>query len=124
MLPYFKRAEHRAAEHDSHRGADGPLTVSDVPEHNDLSHRFHAAVVEAGFPASPDYNGPSQEGVGYTQITVRNGVRASTANAYLKPARRRPNLRIKTRSLALGLIFEGTRATGGCGFAKQAASRC
>ncbi len=112
VLPYFKRAEKRSADADNHRGHDGPLTVSDIPEHNMLSHRFRAAVVEAGFPATADYNGPSQEGVGYTQINVRNGVRASTANAYLTPARRRPNLTVMIRTLALGLVFDGARAAG------------
>jgi choline dehydrogenase len=112
VLPYFKRAERRAAEADAHRGHDGPLTVSDIPEHNALSHHFRAAVMQAGFPATRDYNGPAQEGVGYTQINVRAGIRASTANAYLKPVLGRSNLTVMTRTLALRLVFEGKRASG------------
>jgi len=111
LLPYFIRAECRAGG-GAERGADGPLTVSDIPEHNALSHRFREAAVQAGFPATEDYNGSSQEGVGYTQINVKNGIRASTANAYLKPARSRANLHVVTHTLALGLVFEGRRATG------------
>jgi choline dehydrogenase len=112
VAPYFKRMERRASVEDAHRGHDGPLTVSDVPEHNPLTHRFRDAVVQAGFAATDDYNGPAQEGVGYTQINVRAGIRASTANAYLKPVLGRPNLTVMTRTLALQLVFQGRRATG------------
>jgi choline dehydrogenase len=112
VLPYFKRAERRAAHADAHRGHDGPLTVSDILEHNALSQHFRAAVMQAGFPATEDYNGPAAEGVGYTQINVRAGIRASTANAYLKPVLGRPNLTVMTRTLALRIVFKGSRATG------------
>lgn len=114
VLPFFIRAEDQERGEDAFHGVGGPLRVSDIRDRHTLSDVFIAAGVEAGFPAVPDFNGASQEGIGYTQITVRNGIRASTANAYLKPAQRRPNLSIVTDALVSKILFDGRRAVGVC----------
>ena len=71
-----------------------------------------AAAQEAGYPFNPDYNGATQEGVGYFQLTTRNGRRCSSAVAFLNPARSRPNLTIVTHAQASRITFDGRRATG------------
>ena len=70
------------------------------------------AAQAAGYPFNPDYNGATQEGVGYFQLTTRNGRRCSSAVAFLNPARSRPNLTIVTRAAASRILFDGKRATG------------
>ena len=112
VLPYFKRSEHQQRGADDYHGVDGPLWVSDVEEKNELVEAFIKAGVESGYPHNRDFNGASQEGVGYFQLTTRKGWRCSTATAYLKPARKRPNLDIRTDAVCSGLDFEGSRVTG------------
>ncbi|WP_428827931.1 GMC family oxidoreductase [Azonexus sp. IMCC34842] len=112
VLPYFRRAEDQARGADQFHGAGGPLGVSDPSVRHPLSEAFIAAAGEAGFPARDDFNRDQQEGVGYFQVTVRNGVRSSTANAYLKPARKRPNLRVFTGAQVSRIVFDGRRASG------------
>lgn len=111
VKPYFIRAEGRERGADEFHGADGPLGVSDV-HRDELCDAYIEAAREAGVPYNEDFNGARQEGVGYFQLTTRNGRRSSTAVAYLKPARKRANLRIETRALATKILFEGRRATG------------
>ncbi len=112
LLPYFKRAENQMRGPDQLHGTLGPLTVSDPSEPHPLCDAFIAGAQEAGFPRNDDFNGPTQEGAGYYQFTVKNGLRASTATAYLKPARTRANLRVETEALATRVLFEGRRAAG------------
>jgi len=112
VLPYFRKAEDQVRGDDAFHGSGGPLGVSDPTVRHPLSEAFIAAAREAGFPAREDFNRERQEGVGYFQMTVRNGVRSSTANAYLKPARRRPNLQVYTRAQATRIRFAGSRAVG------------
>ena len=87
-------------------------TVSNVSEPHPLCEAFIDAAKQAGFPRNDDFNGPSQEGAGYFQLTARNGRRCSTAVGYLRPARRRPNLKIETHSLTTRVLFSGKRAIG------------
>jgi len=111
VLPYFKRMEDSPGGADAWRGAGGPLAVSDVSaDLHPLCATFLRAGDELGLPRSPDFNGPRHEGVGLYQITTRNGLRMSSARAYLHPAMKRPNLRVETDALAVGLRFEGSRA--------------
>jgi choline dehydrogenase len=113
VLPYFKRAEDQERGESELHGADGPLAVSDVHlRQRQLCDAFIDACEAAGIPRTDDFNGPSQEGTGYYQLTSRNGRRASTAVAYLRPARARRNLEIVTGALVHGLELEGRRATG------------
>ena len=76
-----------------------------------VDHLIETAVA-VGHRPNDDFNGPSQLGVGRHQLTQRNGIRCSTASAYLHPARERPNLHIFTDTLVLRLLMEGRRATG------------
>jgi choline dehydrogenase len=112
VLPYFKKAENQERGADQFHGTGGPLPVSDLILTDPLSKAFIDAAVESGLPYNPDFNGASQEGVGLFQTTTRNGRRASTAVAYLRPARSRSNLRIETSALAQRILFDGRRAVG------------
>ena len=112
VLPYFKRAEHQERGASEYHGVGGPLHISDLRDPNPLSHAFVAAAREVGFEGRDDFNGERQEGFGLYQVTQRGGRRWSAADAYLRPARKRPNLRIETGAQAVGITFEGHRATG------------
>ncbi len=112
VLPYFRRAEDQERGADELHGAGGHLKVSDVCEPHPLCEAFIEAVQESGFPRNDDFNGPTQEGAGYFQLTARNGRRWSTAVGYLKGARRRQNLRVEVNALATRVLFEGRRAIG------------
>jgi choline dehydrogenase len=113
VLPYFRRAEDQERGADELHGAGGPLGVSDVHlRQRQLCDAFIAACEAAGIPRSDDFNGASQEGAGYYQLTNRNGRRCSAAVAYLRPARSRRNLEIVTGALVHGLELDGRRAAG------------
>ena len=115
VLPYFKRME---AWHDgghggdpAWRGTDGPLHVTRGPRKNPLTRAFVEAGAQAGYPVSGDYNGEQQEGFGPFDATIYKGRRWSAANAYMRPALKRPNCKI-TRAFARRIIIENGRATG------------
>jgi choline dehydrogenase-like flavoprotein len=112
VLPYFRRAEDQARGADDFHGVGGPLSVSDVCEPHPLCEAFIEAADRAGIPRNGDFNGASQEGVGYFQLTAKNGRRWSTAVGYLRPARRRQNLTIVSNALASRVLFSGRRAIG------------
>ena len=112
-LPYFKKAESWIGVSDEYRASDGPLAVNLGNEmRNPLYQAFVDAGIEAGYNATEDYNGKMQEGFGPMQMTVKNGVRCSTSLAYLKPAKSRPNLTIRTKVLVEKVLLEGKRAVG------------
>jgi choline dehydrogenase len=110
VLPYFKLAEDQARGADEFHGSGGPLPVSDSRHPDPLSQAFIEAAAETGIAKNPDFNGAAQEGAGWFQTTTRRGRRASTARSYLRPARRRSNLRVETAALAQRIVFEGRRA--------------
>src|ERR1700733_845396 len=112
VLPYFRRAEHQERGSDDLHGTGGPLAVSDMKAAHELHDAFLQACQEAGHKFNPDFNGAEQEGCGTYQLTVRNRRRASTAVTYLRPAMKRPNLKVEIRALAQRVIFDGTRAIG------------
>ena len=112
VLPYFRRSEDQERGADALHGVGGPLAVSDVSEPHPLCEAFIAAAQQAGFPRNDDFNGPTQEGAGYFQLTARNGRRWSTAVGYLRQARGRPNLAIVSNALASRIVFAGRRAIG------------
>ncbi len=114
VLPYFKRAEDQERGGDDLHGKGGPLAVSDNRALHPLSDAFIEAAIEAGIPANPDFNGPTQEGVGYYQLTARNARRCSTAKGYLGEAKGRQNLAVVTEALATGLIMRDGRCQGVC----------
>jgi len=111
-LPYFKKAETRINGADSYHGGDGPLYVTTGAMQNPLYRAFIDAGVEAGYAYTDDMNGYRQEGVGPMDRTTWRGRRWSAAMAYLRPARRRANLRVESRCLATRILFEATRAAG------------
>jgi choline dehydrogenase len=112
VLPYFKKAENQQRGADKYHGVGGPLSVSNLGHPDPLSAAFIDAAAETGLPVNPDFNGATQEGAGFFQTTTRGGRRASTAVAYLRPARGRSNLRVETSALAQRILFEGRRARG------------
>src|SRR5215208_280413 len=104
MLPYFKRAEDNERGEDEFHGTGGPLPVSEGRSRNALAQHFLDAATAHGLPANDDFNGAQQEGVGWYQVTHRNGARASTAVAYLHPVANRPNLTVETHVHALSML--------------------
>lgn len=112
MLPYFKRAEDNERGQSELHGVGGPLPVSDGRSRNTIAQAFIDAAIACGLAPNDDFNGGEQDGVGWYQVTQRNGVRASTAAAYLRPVMSRPNLHVETHVQVLKLLFEGTRAVG------------
>lgn len=112
VLPYFKKSEDHEDGASEYHGEGGPLAVSSLRHANALSAVFLEAAEEAGYPRTDDFNGPRQRGFDYYQVTQRGGRRASAATAYLKPARKRPNLTVWTRSLAEKVLLSGNRAEG------------
>lgn len=112
VLPLFKRCEDQERGADDYHGTGGPLSVSNMRIQRPICDAWVAAAQEAGYPFNPDYNGAKQEGVGYFQLTTRNGRRCSAAVAYLKPVRKRENLKIITRALVKRIELDGKKATG------------
>ncbi len=112
VLPYFIKSETNARGANDYRGDKGPLRVSDIGEKHPLVDAFIEASVSLGIPRNDDFNGKTQEGAGYYQLTTHRGLRGSTAKTYLKPARARANLQVETGAHATRIVFEGTRAVG------------
>jgi len=112
VLPYFRRAEAYAGGGNDYRGADGKLATRRGLLDNPLHAAWLSAGREAGYPYSADMNGFQQEGLAHMDMTVGNGRRCSAANAYLRPAMRRPNLAVRTHALATAVQFAGRRAIG------------
>nr|WP_315428638.1 GMC family oxidoreductase N-terminal domain-containing protein [uncultured Albidiferax sp.] len=112
VLPYFRRAEHNTRGADAWHGADGPLQVTDLQSPNRYSPAFVQAAVQAGFPANPDFNGATQEGVGLYQVMQKDGERCSAAKAYLTPHLGRPNLQVFTGAQTSRILTQGRRAVG------------
>jgi len=112
-LPYFKRAEHYKFGGDDYRGGAGPLSTNNG---NNMQNPLYGAWVEAGAEAgyikTDDCNGYMQEGFGAMHMTVKDGVRWSTANAYLRPAMSRPNLTVITHAMTRRILLDGKRAVG------------
>ncbi len=112
VLPYFKSMEQRRGGDDAYRGRSGELPVSDIDWIHPICEAFINGAVEYGMPRTEDYNGASQEGVGYFQRTIHKGFRMSTARTFLHPIRHRRNLHIKTHAQATRILFDGKRAIG------------
>ena len=113
-LPYFKRCESWHEGENDYRGGNGPVSTSNGNNMklNPLYKAFIEAGKEAGYPETKDYNGEQQEGFGPMHMTVGGGVRSSTSNAYIKPAKNRSNLKILTNVLVQKVILENKIATG------------
>ena len=112
VLPYFQRMETWHGGGDTtFRGTSGPLHITRGPRRNPLFHAFVEAGRQAGYEVTDDYNGQKQEGFGPMEQTVWHGRRWSAANAYLRPALKRPNCTL-IRALARKVVIENGRATG------------
>jgi choline dehydrogenase len=112
MLPYFIRSECNERGDPRYHGHSGPLAVQDSRSMHPLVDHLLEAGVRSGYRSNDDFNGASQLGVGRYQLTQRNGVRCSTASAYLHPSRERANLQVFTDTLVLRLLLQGRRAIG------------
>jgi choline dehydrogenase len=112
VLPYFKRSEDNERGEDAYHGVGGPMRVSESRAMTPLVDIMVQAARNAGHEHNPDFNGARQEGVGRWQLTQRNGMRESTADAFLRPAMDRPNLDVITRAMATRILFDGERAAG------------
>ena len=110
LLPYFRRAEDNARGESAYHGTGGPLAVQDLRYRSPHTEQFVEAAVRRGALVNDDFNGPRQEGVGFYQVTQRDGRRCSAADAYL--GSRPGNLTIQTGALVTGLLLEGGRAAG------------
>jgi choline dehydrogenase len=112
VLPYFRRSEDNERGEDPFHGVGGPLAISESRSMHPLIDTMLEAARQAGHEHNPDFNGARQEGVGRFQLTQRDGLRCSTADAYLQPARQRANLDVITAAFTLRILFEGDRAVG------------
>ena len=112
VLPYFRKLERFEQGADRYRGADGPVPVTRRARTDRLGEAWLEAGRQTGYAISDDVNGFRQEGLSRLDMNVANGRRWSTARAYLRPARGRPNLTILDRTLVHRVLFEGRRATG------------
>ena len=113
VLPYFKRSERRIGPgDDAVRGRDGEMPITDLDLIHPVCEAFIKGAAQMGIPRNPDYNSGDQAGTGYFQRTIHKGYRYSAAKAFLRPARKRPNVDIRTNSQAAEILFEGTRANG------------
>lgn len=119
VFPYFRRLEDHFRSADPLHGAGGPLRVSPIRSKHPLADAFIEAAQRCGIPRNDDFNGKSQEGAGYYDVTIRNGRRVSAADAYLAPVRARSNLRVETGALVSrvncrdGVAQSVTYRTGG-----------
>ena len=113
LLPYFNRSETRISEHDiSHRGHSGELPITDIDWINPLAEAFLHAAAGAGIPRTADYNSGFQFGAGYFQRYIHRGRRVSCADAFLRPALRRPSVSLLTHAQVTRLEMDGSRVTG------------
>ncbi len=113
VLPYFKRSEHKAEGGNDWHGYGGPLWVQEIADREklDLADIFIQAGVQTGLPYNEDFNGPSQEGVGYYQTNIRRGRRQSTARTFLALCKKRPNLTIVTGAVCQQILITEGAAT-------------
>jgi choline dehydrogenase len=112
VLPYFRRAENQQRRASEYHGTGGPLNVADLRQRNPLTLAFVQAGLEIGLPCCEDFNCGNPYGVGFSQVTIKSGRRHSTATAYLKPVRRRPNLEIRPGAHVTRLLLTGHQTTG------------
>lgn len=115
VLPYFKKLEHEersTLRASASHGTGGPLHVADPRYSSPLTRAFLAAAVAAGYPRNEDFNGATQDGVGFYQLTQKGGQRYSTAAAYLQSIRTRRNLTVLTEARVTQLLIEGDRVAG------------
>ena len=112
LLPLFKRSEHNERGASEYHGTGGQLYVGDVKDKMEMADLYIQACADVGISHNEDFNGETQEGAGYYQVNIKDGLRMSTAKTYLKDCINRPNLTLKTNALAARILFEGKKAIG------------
>lgn len=114
VLPYFKKMECQEDDTNPTAGKEGPLYIVNAKDHqpNPTSKVFIDACLELGYPYTNDFNGTEMEGTGWHHVNIKNGVRQSTAVAYIDPAKSRENLTIETNAYATKLLFENKKCIG------------
>ena len=113
LLPYFRKLEDHPWGASEFHGAGGPVQVSDVSASvHPLCATFLQACASVGIEYTRDFNGAQPEGAGLWQVTIKDGVRVSSANAYLRPIRRRANLDLRLRAHVTRVLFSASRAVG------------
>ncbi len=113
VAPVFRRMEDWQGGDDGIRGAGGPLRVTDISrDAHPLCQTYLTAVEQAGFAINPDYNAEMMEGGALYQITTKSGFRASSSQAYLRPAMKRNNLKVVTNAHVTRVMFDGKRSSG------------
>lgn len=112
VLPYFKRAENNQRYANDYHSYGGPLGVSNPIAPLPICEAYFRAAQEMGIPFNPDFNGATQEGVGYYQLTQKDAKRSSAAIAYLRPIASRKNLTVRTGVLVTRIVVENGRAIG------------
>lgn len=112
VLPYFKRCETWALGEDPWRGGSGELGTEFARTQDPIFEAWREAARQAGLPVTEDYNGLNGEGFGRSQYSIKNGWRSSTANAFLHPVEKRPNLRVETNAMSTRILMQGKRAIG------------
>jgi choline dehydrogenase len=112
VLPWFRKTEGNTRLSDPYHGAEGPLKVMDTPYRHPLNAAFVRAAQEIGTPFNHDFNGPTQLGVGFYQITASEGERGSTARFFLRPAQASGNIDVRTGLTVSRILFDDRRAVG------------
>ena len=114
VLPYFKKSESWAGQslREKFHGSDGPTKITEMDWFHPICEAFMDGVESLGMPRNEDYNGASQEGVGYFQRFIFKGRRHNSANAFLKPALKSGNIDLRREAQVTRILFEGKRAIG------------
>lgn len=112
VLPYFKESQHQERGESAYHGTHGPLNVADSSAKSDIHNDFIAAAHKAGYQLNDDFNGEQQEGIGYYQVTQKNGKRCSAAKAFLTPNLSRKNLTVITQAQVNKILITNKVATG------------
>ena len=112
ILPYFKKSENKEGGNDDYRGKNGPLFVTDIVDKHPICEEFIKGSKELNIPLQEDYNSSNQEGIFYYQRTIKNGMRFSASDAFLKPALKRKNVQIYSNTMVLKIIFKNKKAIG------------
>ena len=113
VLPYFKKSEHRESGATALRAQGGLLNVAPITDPGKINETFFAATDSLDLPRTDDFNGPTQEGVGYYEVTQKNGERWSTARAFLDTAKERNNLTVITKAHVEKVVINADKkATG------------
>ncbi|WP_075219206.1 GMC family oxidoreductase [Acuticoccus yangtzensis] len=112
VLPAFRSIEDSFLGDSEHHGIGGGFRVEAARLRWDILDRVRDAAIEMGIPATPDFNTGDNEGAGYFHVNQKLGRRWSSARGFLKPALKRPNLRLETHVEVQRVVVENGRATG------------